>query len=82
MNAAQKKANARAHKSLAETRLVDRYLKAVEQQQAALAARAQMPELEKQFIKVAKRFATRKGIERETFLEVGISESVLRKAGL
>lgn len=82
MTKLQKEANARAHRSLAETRIVDRYLVALETQQEALEIRAQLPALEKQFVKVAKRFAKRKGIERETFKEIGVSESVLRKAGL
>lgn len=39
-------------------------------------------ELEKQFVKVAKPYAERKGLSYAAFREVGVSPEVLKKAGL
>lgn len=86
MTAKQREANVRAHKSLAQTRLVAGYLDAVMDRQeyveAIEAIDGALPELERGFIKAAKAYSIRKGYTRQDWIALGVSPQLLNKAGI
>ncbi len=59
---------------------VDRYLRALEG--VLRLGPAVLDALEREFIYVAKRFASLRGISYEAWREVGVSEAVLRRADI